>query len=408
MRILWLSHFVPYPPRGHGTLQRTHNLLKAVASRHEVHLLALCPPSTLPSADAVREAKRELSKFGASVEIFVLPSDPYRARRAFGAARAFLRPTSFWEHWFWSAPAFERLQQLARSNTFDLFHLETLFLAPYRRAVPDVPVVLSHHNVESQVLASRAAGERRRWLRLFLQREAKKVAARERSLAPNVAQNIVVSDLDSSRLYELAPTNAITTVPNGVDIEYFRANGTDSAKPGTLIFVGGMDWFPNRDAMELFVAEIWPALLSDDSNRRMTVVGRKPPPAVVAAARDPRFRVLGFVDDVRPHLEDASICVCPIRLGGGTRLKILDALAMSRPLVSTEFGVEGLGLTEGEHYLSASSPADFVRQIRRLEADSALRRRLGDAGRDIVARRYAWPRVAESLEEAYAKALRRA
>jgi glycosyltransferase involved in cell wall biosynthesis len=167
-----------------------------------------------------------------------------------------------------------------------------------------------------------------------------------------------------------------------------------------------MDWFPNQDAMQFFVAEIWPALLRDNPHRRMTVVGRAAPAAVVAAARDPRLRVLGFVDDIRPHLEAASIYVCPIRLGGGTRLKILDALAMSRPLVSTEFGVEGLGLAEGEHYLSASTPADFVRQIRRLEADPALRRRLGDAGRDFVARRYSWPRVAESLEDAYARALR--
>jgi glycosyltransferase involved in cell wall biosynthesis len=262
--------------------------------------------------------------------------------------------------------------------------------------------------VESQVLASRAGGERSLGLRLFFKREVKKVAALERALATSVAQNIVVSDLDSSRLRELARTNAISTVPNGVDIEYFRANGAGSAKPGTLIFGGGMDWFPNRDAMELFVAEIWPALLRDDPQRRMTVIGRAPPPAVVAAARDPRFRVLGFVDDVRPHFEDAAIYVCPIRLGGGTRLKILDALAMSRPLVSTEFGVEGLGLAEGKHYLTASTTADFVRQVRRLEADPALRRRLGDAGRAFVEQHYSWARVAESLEEAYARALRRA
>jgi len=408
VKVLWLSHFVPYPPRGHGALQRTHNLLKAAASRHEVHVLALCPPSTLPSAEAVREAKDELSRIAASVDIFVFPADPFRARRALGAALACLRPASFWESWFWSATAFQRLRQLARSTTFDLFHLDAVFLAPYRSAAPDIPVVLNHHNVESQLLASRASGERRWWLRRFFQQQSEKVATRERMLASNVAQNIVVSDLDASRLRELARTNAISTVPNGVDVEYFRANGAHGAKPGTLIFVGGMDWFPNRDAMEHFVSEIWPALLSDDPNRRMTIVGRNPPAAVVAEARDPRFRVLGFVDDVRPHFEDASICVCPIRLGGGTRLKILDALAMSRPLVSTEFGVEGLGLTEGEHYLSASTPADFVRQIRMLESNSALARRLAMAGREFIERHYSWVRVAESLEEAYAKALRRA
>lgn len=406
MKVVWLSHFVPYPPRGHGALQRSHNLLKAAASRHEVHLLALCPPETLPSRAAVREAKDELSKIAASVDIVVLPADPFRARHTLGAALAFLRSGSFWESWFWSATAFERLQRLARATKFDLFYLETLFLGRYRRAVPEVPVVLGHHNVESQLLASRAAGERKPWLKLFFEREARKVAARERELAASVAQNVVVSNLDSSRLREITPTNAITVVPNGVDIDYFRARDAVGGEPGTLIFAGGMDWFPNQDAMQFFVAEIWPALLRDNPHRRMTVVGRAAPAAVVAAARDPRLRVLGFVDDIRPHLEAASIYVCPIRLGGGTRLKILDALAMSRPLVSTEFGVEGLGLAKGVHYLTASTPADFVRQIRQLEADPALRRRLGDAGRDFVARHYSWPRVAESLEEAYASALR--
>src|ERR671914_544119 len=103
----------------------------------------------------------------------------------------------------------------------------------------------------------------------------------------------------------------------------------------------------------------------------MTVIGRDPPAVLRAAGRDPRLRVLGFVDDVRPHLEAASIYVCPIRVGGGTRLKILDALAMSRPLISTDLGVEGLGLDEGVHYLRANTPAEFVSQVRRLEADAS-------------------------------------
>jgi glycosyltransferase involved in cell wall biosynthesis len=360
----------------------------------------------LPSADAIREAQRELAKFAASVEIVALPPDPVRVRRAFGAALACLRSDPFWDRWFWSERAFERLRQRAGSIAFDLLHVETVFLWPYLPAASGLPVVLSHHNIESQLLESRATGERRWWLRLFFKREARKVAARERALAPTVAQNIVVSDLDAARLREIARSSAITTVPNGVDTDYFRPSGAVDAESGTLLFTGGMDWFPNRDAMEFFVAQVWPELLRDDPRRRMTVVGRAPPPALVAAARDARLRVLGFVDDVRPHIEAASIFVCPIRLGGGTRLKILDVLSMARPLVSTEFGVGGLGLIEGEHYLGASSPADFVRQIRRLEADPDLGRRLGAAGRAFVAERYSWGRVAESLEEAYATARR--
>ena len=116
-------------------------------------------------------------------------------------------------------------------------------------------------------------------------------------------------------------------------------------------------------------------------------------------------RVAGFVDDVRPYIEAASIYLCPIRVGGGTRLKILDALAMSRPLVSTDLGVEGLGLLEGTHYLRANTPAQFVAQVRRLEADIALRQKLGEAGRAFVVERYAWHLVAEPLERAYAEAV---
>jgi glycosyltransferase involved in cell wall biosynthesis len=119
------------------------------------------------------------------------------------------------------------------------------------------------------------------------------------------------------------------------------------------------------------------------------------------AAHDRRLRVLGYVDDVRPYVESAAIYLCPIRVGGGTRLKILDALSMSRPLVSTDLGVEGLGLEEGKHYLRANSPAEFVGQVRRLEGDAALRRQLGEAGRSFVVQRYSWHRVAEPLEQAY-------
>ncbi|MBE0591721.1 MAG: glycosyltransferase, partial [Gemmatimonadales bacterium] len=133
-------------------------------------------------------------------------------------------------------------------------------------------------------------------------------------------------------------------------------------------------------------------------------VGRDPPDDVVAAGSNPRIEVLGFVPDVRPLVDKASIYVCPIRDGGGTRLKILDALAMAKPLVATGLAVEGLGLIEGEHFLRADAPEDFVAQVACLERDPGLRRRLAVAGRRVVEERFAWGRVADQLEEAYRRA----
>jgi glycosyltransferase involved in cell wall biosynthesis len=406
MRVLWLAHLLPFPPTGNGSLQRAHHLLKETARRHEIHLRALAPPSGLTSPADIDRAERELSTFVASIRVFPLPSRYRGLRRALGAAAACVRPISFWEAWYWSRPLHRHLRDLVRTTRFDVAHVETVFLAPYLTAMPGLPIVLSHHNVESQLLQRRAASQRVPWARAFFAREARKVSAVERTVAPRVAQNIVVSELDGARLRDVTGDARIASVANGVDVTFFQARQSAGAEPGTMIFAGGMDWFANRDGIEFFVSEIWPALLWDNPTRRMTVIGRNPPPALRSAARDPRLRVLGFVEDIRPYIEAASIYLCPVRVGGGTRLKILDALAMSRPLVSTDLGVEGLGLIEGEHYLRANTPVEFVSQVRRLESDAALRERLAAGGREFVVRHYSWHRVAESLEQAYSDAVR--
>lgn len=405
MRLLWLSHFVPYPPTGHGALQRTHHLLRQASTRHEIHLIALCPPSTFPSQLAISNAARELSALTASVDVFPLATDRFGLRRILRAASSLVRPTSFWEKRYFCQRAYERLHDLTQSRQFEVVHVDTVFLAPYLTAIPDIPVVLNHHNVESHLLRGRARSEGRALLRVLFEREARKVARLERNIAVRAAQNLVVSELDGTRLRETAPDAKTTTVANGVDVEFFRPTTANGAANGTLIFAGSMNWFPNRDAMIFFVSEIWPRLLEDDPGRRMTVIGRDPPAALLEEARDPRLRVLGFVEDVRTHMEAAAIYLCPIRVGGGTRLKILDALAMARPLVSTDMAVEGLGLVEGKHFLAANTPPQFVGQIRRLEADPELRRRLGEAGRAFVTEHYSWNRVGESLDAAYQKAM---
>jgi glycosyltransferase involved in cell wall biosynthesis len=192
-------------------------------------------------------------------------------------------------------------------------------------------------------------------------------------------------------------------VPNGVDTEYFRPDGTTAARPHSLVFAGGMDWYPNRIAMEWLVSEVWPALVRDRTDRTLTVIGKAPPPALVALGQaDPRVQVTGFVPDVRPFVLQSAVYICPIRVGGGTRLKVLDALAMGRPLVSTGVGVAGLGLRDGIEYLRAETASELVQCVRRLEDDPALRSRIAAAGQAAVASRFAWNRVEGILADCFA------
>jgi glycosyltransferase involved in cell wall biosynthesis len=164
-----------------------------------------------------------------------------------------------------------------------------------------------------------------------------------------------------------------------------------------------MDWFPNHDAVTWTAEAIWPALANDGAHRTLTIVGKSAPSAVAAlAARDARVRAAGFVDDVRPYMWDADVFLCPIRVGGGTRLKVLNVLAAGCPLVSTAIGVEGLDMAPDEHYLRAESPAEFVAQVGRIERDPALRQRLVEAGRRHVMARFSWEKIGADQEAVYA------
>jgi glycosyltransferase involved in cell wall biosynthesis len=401
MRILWLSHFLPYPPKG-GLLQRSHYLLREAARRHPVTLVALNQRGLLSTSDAVEDAVAALRPLVEDLAWFEIPADRSRLRWGLTAAASYFRRDPFDINWLESRAMRQYLTRRIARERFDLVHVDTLGLLPYADRQPQIPIVLNHHNIESQMMTRRQERESSVLRRKYFRREAKKLSRLERTACPAVAANLVVSSLDADRLRLVAPRATIHVVPNGVDTEYFRPGGSAVIRPGSLIFVGGMNWYPNRDAVLYFLREVWPLLRDEPGERTLTVVGQNPPAELLAATDDSRIRAPGFVDDVRPYLEQADVYVCPIRDGGGTRLKILDALAMAKPLVATAVAVEGLGLTEDFHYLRAESPHDYVRQIRKLEGDPDLRRHLGVAGRGLVEARYRWPAVGEELEAAYA------
>ncbi|MEZ4586471.1 MAG: glycosyltransferase family 4 protein [Gemmatimonadales bacterium] len=405
MRILWLSHFVPYPPKG-GHLQRGYHLLREASARHEVALVAFYQRSMFDGAASLREATDHLDALVQSVTVVPIPSDAARWRWWTLLATTYFRTAPYDVTLFESREMEGRLREIAGSGSTDLLHLDTVGLWPFAEMFPGTPVVLNHHNVESQMMSRRAGKEQHPLRRHYLSREATKLRRLEERAATRAAVNLVVSPLDAERLRAVAPGSRIEVVDNGVDVEYFRPSPDAAPEPDSLIFVGAMYWYPNREAVEYLVDEIWPLVSAARPSRTLTIVGRKPPPAV-AAIEDRRVRVTDFVPDVRPYLEAAEIYVCPIRSGGGTRLKILDALAMEKPVVATRVAVEGLAMVEGEHFIPAESPSEFAAAIDRLSRDPELRRDLGLAGRKLVEERYAWPVVGRALERAYVGAASR-
>ena len=399
MRILWLSHFIPYPLTG-GARLRTFNLLAQASARHEVHVLAFNQSANLPSPNAVADALAALRPHVASVDVLPIPAETSNWRRRQMTIAAFGKKTPYDVNWLASSEMHRRVRALASRESFDLVHLDTLGLVQYLADVPTLPAALNHHNIESQLTQRRAALERHPLRAMYLARDGAKLEALERLVCPSVGVNMVVSPLDGDRLAKIAPGARTVVVDNGVDTEYFRPNASIASDPHHLVFAGGMNWFPNREAIRYFARDIWPALIRENPNRRATIIGREPPRELLDAA-DERLVVTGFVDDVRPHIHRAGIYVCPIRNGGGTRLKILDALAMGKPLVATELAVEGLFMEPEVHYLRAETPPDYVLQVKRLEENEELRCRLSAAGRRLVEERYAWSVIGHSLASAY-------
>lgn len=400
MRVLWLSHLVPYPPVS-GALQRSFHLLSGVAARHEVTLLAFNQRKLLGTEEAVTAARAALEAICRRVVVHPIPADRSRLARARLVGRALLSSSPYVARWLDLSAYRADLLAAVRREAFDLVHVDTVGLAPHARIAGDLPVALNHHNVESHMMARRAEREASPLARAFFRREAAKLRRLEQAHAGCAGINLVVSELDRSRLLAAAPGATVTVCPNGTDPVYFRPGGT-GPEEGHLLFLGGMSWYPNLNGVRYFVREVWPRLVRRAARAKLTVVGADPPDDLRRlAATDPRIRLTGQVADVRPYFDRADIFVCPILDGGGTRVKVLDAMAMAKPIVSTTLGCEGLDLAPERDYLAADTPEAFVEQICRLIDDSRLRAAMGERGRRVVLEQYAWARIVERLLAGY-------
>ncbi|MGB9614357.1 MAG: glycosyltransferase family 4 protein [Fervidobacterium sp.] len=366
-------------------------------------MVAVFRKAILPIKYDMNEVHRELGKFCKNIDIIHLPIDSSKVIRLWTLLKSIFTIDPYTANILKSREMHRKIRKICSNTKFDIVHFDTIGLAEYFGDVGNAPKILNHHNLESQLMKRRSTIEKNILKKLYYKMEARKLKRYERTHAKRFDINFTVSEDDKKLLQKLIPRCKIVVIPNGVDTEYFR-RGDSEPSPKSLVFIGGMNWYPNRDAVLYFSREIWPFLKREVPDISLTVVGAQPPKELLELAeKDSRITVMGFVDDVRPYFANAEVYICPMRDGGGTRLKILDTLSMSTALVSTTMGCEGIEVTPGRNVLIADTPSEFVNQIKKVFQDPELRKRLGREGRKLVEEKYSWEIIGKKLRGVYAE-----
>ncbi|HEV2382526.1 MAG TPA: glycosyltransferase [Terriglobia bacterium] len=402
MRLLWFSHFVPYPPKG-GAHQRSYHLLRHASKSYETTLVGFNLHGYTPGQ--LSECEGELRKYCSRVEFWQMPIEWKGAR---WRARLILSPferAPYGCTCFWSPELDAKWKDTLQRHQGTLVHFDSIDLALFAGRAAGFRKVLNHHNCESAMAERRAKKEPNPLKRIYLRSQARKLALLEREVCPRFNVNLAVSEVDMQVLHRQSPEAHFHVVENGTDTGYF-APGMAEEEPDSLIFASSFYWYPNISALQLFVREIWPLVKRQRSGVRLYVAGMKPSDSLVRwLKQDPDITVVASPPDIRPWIARAAVFVCPMVDGGGTKVKLLDAMAMGKAIVSTSVGCEGLEVTHGDNILIADTPEEFASTISQALESRALRERLGAAGRGLVERNYSWEVVGRHLEEAYECAL---
>ena len=409
-RILILTPQLPYPP-WQGTAIRNYNLIVHLAARHRLHLLCFLQEGDELSSDSplfrhcqrietLPAPQRTLAQRLQTTAFSPLPDMALRL-----ASRAFQ----------------ERLADLIAEETYDVVQIEGIEMAPYglwlrvwprfANLTPRPLLVFDDHNAE-YLLQRRVfetdVGLPRRWAgALYSLIQWRKLSRFETHVCQQVDGVAAVSQADATALQRLVPGLDPAIVPNGVDLELYDES-TSLAKrgdvllhPSSLVFTGKMDFRPNVDAVLWFADQVLPRIRAARPGVHFYVVGQKPHARLDSLRQRDDVTLTGWVEDVRPYIAGAAVCVIPLRMGGGTRLKVLEAMAMSKAIVSTSLGCEGFAVADGRELRVADTPEDFAVTVLQLLEDEAQRAALGRTARRFVEDHYSWEGIVPRMEELY-------
>jgi len=386
-----LTPYLPYPPVSGGR-SRSYNLIKHLGDDYAVTLICFGRPE---------EQQFDLTPLRELCDLTVIDRDPSPGTlKAALLSLTSIQPITMR---LYTSPAFrEAARQALESGDFDLVHVESFYM---RQNLPDdlkLPVLLAEPSIEFMAWRKYARVAQPIYQRPAVALEALKMRVFEPLEWRKVALVGVTSEVDAGVVARVAPGIPIAPTPNGVDIDHFQA-GRNPRDPDNAVYMGDYKYFPNTDAIVYFAQAILPLIRAQRPDFTLTALGKDPTAEMLLLSRDPAsgIRVMGLVDDTRPYLQHAGVFICPQRSGGGTRYKLLEAMASGCPVVATSIGAEGLIAPGDTHMLIADSPEAFAEAVMNVLDDPELAEQLSRDAREWVVQHHSWETSVACLKEAY-------
>lgn len=389
MKILILDEEFPFPLNT-GKRIRTFNLIVRLAKKHQVYYLAygingsvgfkaLTQAGITPLAVERQIPPKSGVLFYFRLLLNLFSRYPYIVSSHYSSLFA------------------DKLSDCLKQIRFDIVIAEWTPYAVYLNEVKDSKKVIVAHNLEHRIWERYFRNESNLLKKWYIGRQQKKVRRFEIESFASVDAVTAVSPVEAEEIVRHGKDLTVEVVPNGVDLDYFSSEDVETAS-SSMIFVGSMNWRPNQDAIQYFVREIFPLIKKDIKDAQATFVGQDPPAAILKLGDIAGIEIVGRVDDVRPFVRKAAVYIVPLRIGGGTRLKILEAMAMKKAIVSTSVGAEGIAVAPDVNILIGDNPETFAAQVKKLITNRNLGQKLGNAGRELVEREYGWDRIAAALD----------
>jgi sugar transferase (PEP-CTERM/EpsH1 system associated) len=400
MKFLFLTPHYPYPPNK-GTALRNYNIIANLAARHEIDLLTFAdiePPTDSPLTTlccriaTVSAHKRSIVR--RAIDTLLSPWPDMGLR-------------------LWSIEFRQKLNEWLSDTHYEVIQIEGIELARYALSLPRYIgggmrrglVLFDNHNAEYLLQQRIAEAEiaTRGWNlgAIYSSIQTRKLRHFERQMCQRADRVIAVSAADAAAIQQLDSALKVQVIPNGVDTEYYRRENVTpiDLPPHSLVFTGTMDFRPNVDAVLWFASEVLPLVKQSISDAHFVIVGQRPHGRLDVLRDETSITITGDVEDTRPYIAAASVYVIPVRMGSGTRLKVLEALAMVAPIVSTTLGAEGFSIEHNRELLLADDPAAFARSIVELIQQPARGRSLGQAGRALAIDKYEWRKIVPMFED---------
>ena len=388
MKILWVKTDFLHPTTRGGQI-RTLEMVRELHKRHEVHYVAFDDPL---NPEGLKRSS-EYASYSYPVQHKVVPkSSPAFALQLL---EGLVSPVPVAGARVCSTAMRDTIEKVAAAHDFDAKVCDFLF--PSINIADLRTWTLFQHNVESVIWERHAQSGKTAAHRAYFALQAKRMSQWEKTVCRSVAQVIAVSETDEKLMRSRFGVEQVSSVPTGVDVDYFERPDSSSLLYD-LVFVGSMDWMPNVDGMRWFLTHVFPLIRQEKSDCRLAIVGRNPPQELLDAAKDPHITVTGTVPDVRPFLWQSALSVVPLRVGGGTRLKIFEAMAAGTPVVSTTIGAEGLPVRHGETIHIADTAQQFATDCLQLLTHPQKRQTMAQRAAELVVGNYSWEQVTKGFE----------